>query len=175
LIVGVGRVSAWQTLLGAETDIESIRLARGTRLTVSSAYPDDTVIGGGGMVIRPTGTARPLLPSDMAGVDMVAKFFRALADPTRLRLLEFLLHAEHTVGECVARVGLAQGRVSAHLGCLADCGYVSARRDGRRTFYRVTDPRVADLVMLAHALAADNATALAQCVRIPAAASAVPA
>jgi len=100
---------------------------------------------------------------------MVAKFFRALSDPTRLRLLEFLLHTEHTVGECVEHVGLAQGRVSSHLGRLADCGYVTARRDGRRTFYQVTDPRVADLVILAHALAADNAAALAECVRIPAA------
>jgi DNA-binding transcriptional ArsR family regulator len=121
------------------------------------------------MVAHLTTTAGPLLPADLAGVDMVAKFFRALSDPTRLRLLEFLLEAEHTVGECVQHVRLAQGRVSTHLGCLADCGYVGARRDGRRTYYRVTDPRVADLVMLARALAADNAAALAQCVRIPAA------
>ena len=111
------------------------------------------------------------MPTD----DELSVTFAALSDPTRLRLLEFLLHAEHTVGECVAQVGLAQGRVSAHLGCLADCGYVGARRDGRHTFYRVTDPRVADLVMLAHALAADNAAALAQCVRIPAAPSGGPA
>jgi DNA-binding transcriptional ArsR family regulator len=97
---------------------------------------------------------------------MVAKFFRALGDGTRLRLLEFLLHDEHTVTECVAHVGLSQGRVSAHLACLADCGYVQARREGRRAFYRVADPRVAELVLLAHALAFDNATALAACMRI---------
>ncbi|MEH0826285.1 ArsR/SmtB family transcription factor [Micromonospora sp. CPCC 205554] len=97
---------------------------------------------------------------------MVAKFFRALGDPTRLRLLEFLLHDEHTVGECVAYVGLSQGRVSTHLACLADCGYVTARREGRRTFYSVTDPRVADLILQARSLAADNAAALAACIRI---------
>lgn len=107
-----------------------------------------------------------LLPTDIGGVEMVAKFFRALGDPTRLRLLEFLLTDEHTVGECVAEVGLAQGRVSAHLACLADCGYVTSRRDGRRTYYTVTDPRVADLVLEARTLAADNAAALAACMRI---------
>ncbi|MEU4592284.1 MULTISPECIES: ArsR/SmtB family transcription factor [Micromonospora] len=107
-----------------------------------------------------------LLPSEAGGVEMVAKFFRALGDPTRLRLLEFLLHGEHTVGECVSHVGLAQGRVSTHLACLADCGYVTARRDGRRTFYTVTDPRVADLILQARSLAADNAAALAACIRI---------
>jgi DNA-binding transcriptional ArsR family regulator len=109
-----------------------------------------------------------LLPAGDDGVALVAKFFRALSDPTRLRLLELLLHQEHTVGECVARIGLAQGRVSSHLACLADCGYVLARRSGRRTFYRVADPRVAELVLLARSLAADNSAALAECVRIPA-------
>src|SRR5690348_2052993 len=97
---------------------------------------------------------------------MVAKFFRALADPTRLRLLEFLLTHEHTVSECVDFASLSQGRVSSHLACLADCGYVQVRREGRFGYYKVTDPRVADLVMLARSLAADNAAALAACVRI---------
>jgi ArsR family transcriptional regulator, cadmium/lead-responsive transcriptional repressor len=98
----------------------------------------------------------------------VAKFFRALGDPTRLRLLEFLLGDEHTVNECVAHVGLAQSRVSTHLSCLADCGYVEVRRAGRYAFYRVSDHRVADLVRLARALAADNACALSECRRIDA-------
>ncbi len=107
-----------------------------------------------------------LLPSAEAGVELVAKFFRALGDPARLRLLEFLLDAEHTVTECVNRIGLSQGRVSAHLACLAGCGYVQVRRSGRFAWYRVADPRVADLVTLARSLAADNAAALSDCVRI---------
>src|SRR5215813_2708047 len=96
----------------------------------------------------------------------MTRFFRALGDPARLRLLEFLLPAEHTVSECVQHIGLSQGRVSAHLACLADCGYVQVRRSGRFAWYQVADPRVADLVMLARSLAADNAAALADCVRI---------
>jgi DNA-binding transcriptional ArsR family regulator len=107
-----------------------------------------------------------LLPTEPNGVEMMAKFFRALGDPVRLWLLEFLLHEEHTVTECVAHVGLSQGRVSTHLGCLADCGYVQLRRQGRFAHYRVTDPRVAELVLLARSLAADNAAALATCMRI---------
>jgi DNA-binding transcriptional ArsR family regulator len=120
-----------------------------------------------GAAAPPPGTAaRPLLPSAADGVELVARFFRALGDPARLRLLEFLLPAEHTVSECVAHIGLSQGRVSVHLACLADCGYVQVRRSGRFAWYTVADPRVADLVMLARALAADNAAALADCVRI---------
>jgi DNA-binding transcriptional ArsR family regulator len=111
-------------------------------------------------------SAPVLLPTDAGGVEMVAKFFRALGDPVRLRLLEFLLRDEHTVTECVRHIRISQGRVSAHLGCLSDCGYLQVRRAGRFAHYRVADPRVAELVLLARSLAADNATALAACMRI---------
>ncbi|MFD4190512.1 ArsR/SmtB family transcription factor [Amycolatopsis thermoflava] len=110
-----------------------------------------------------------------AGVDAVActhsettaRFFRALSDPTRLKLLEFILGGERTSAECVEHAGISQPRVSVHLTCLVDCGYVVAHRDGRKLRYSVGDPRVADLVMLARALAADNAAFLDCCPRIP--------
>jgi DNA-binding transcriptional ArsR family regulator len=108
-----------------------------------------------------------VLPAGGDAVAVVAKSFRALGDPTRLRLLAFLLAAEHTVTECVEHVGLAQSRVSTHLARLADCGYVQVRRAGRYAYYQVSDPRVAQLVMLARALAADNHTAVCACHRIP--------
>jgi DNA-binding transcriptional ArsR family regulator len=117
---------------------------------------------------EPQSAGMALLPAEAGGVEMVAKFFRALGDPVRLRLLEFLLDDEHTVTECVEHIGLSQGRISTHLGCLSDCGYVSVRRAGRYAYYTVADPRVAELVLLARSLAADNATALAACMRISA-------
>lgn len=107
-----------------------------------------------------------LLPTDIAGVEVVAKFFRALGDTSRLQLIEFLLSEEHNVSECVAHIGLSQGRVSSHLACLSDCGYVRARRAGRHTYYKVVDDRVAELVLFAQTLASENATALAACMRI---------
>lgn len=113
------------------------------------------------------------VPDEMActHLDTVAKFFRALGDPTRLRLLAFIMGAERTVAECVVHAGISQPRVSVHLSCLVDCGYVTARRDGRKFRYSVTDRRVADLVVAAHALAATNSEALASCPVIDAAGS----
>ncbi len=125
--------------------------------TVEAADPAFTAV---------VAASTPLLGDADEQVPVVARFFRALGDPTRLRLLEFLLTGEHTVNECVTHVGLSQGRVSVHLACLADCGYVAARRQGRFAHYRVVDPRVTDLVVLARSLAADNRTALAACERI---------
>lgn len=113
-----------------------------------------------------TAGAQALLPTEPAGRAVIAKFFRALGDPTRLRLLEFVLHEEKTVSQCIEHVGLAQGRVSTHLACLADCGFVQLRRDGRFAYYGVADPRVAELVLFARALSADNVSALSECLRI---------
>lgn len=118
------------------------------------------------MMLQASGQDVPLLPAENAGVSLLAKFFRALSDPTRLRLLEFLMDEEHTVTECVAHVSVSQGRVSSHLACLADCGYVDVRRVGRHAFYRVTDPRVAEIIRAARTFAADNAAGLARCTRV---------
>lgn len=107
-----------------------------------------------------------LLPGSDGGVEVLARSFRALGDPTRLRLLEFLLKEEHTVTECVQHAGLSQGRVSSHLACLADCGFVQTRRDGRYSYYRVSDLRVIELVTVAHSLAVDNASGIAGCLRV---------
>ncbi|EST34278.1 ArsR/SmtB family transcription factor [Streptomyces roseochromogenus] len=117
---------------------------------------------------------RPATPSAIAQtaapcthLDTTARFFRALGDPTRLKLLEFILAGERTSAECVEHIGISQPRVSVHLSCLVDCGYVTARRDGRKLRYSVGDPRVIDLIVLARSLAADNAAALDCCARIP--------
>lgn len=113
-----------------------------------------------------TNTPVPPVPADQAGRDLLARFCRALGDPTRLALLAFCAEAERTGNECVAHVGLSQGRVSAHLGCLVTCGLLETRRAGRFAYYQVSDPRVADLVGLAVSMVADHADSIAACARV---------
>ena len=110
----------------------------------------------------------PPAPADSAGRELIAKFYRALGDPTRLDLLEFCAEGERTGNECVERAGLSQGRVSAHLACLVSCGLVSVRRQGRFAYYRVTDPRVAELVRIGQGVVADHAASIAACIRVTA-------
>ncbi len=108
------------------------------------------------------------LPTSAAATDLTARFFTGLADPTRLRIVEALLERPHTVGEIVARLGLRQARVSNALICLKWCGYVEARREGRYVWYRVSDPRIRDLVDLARTVMADHAAQIACCTRLDA-------
>lgn len=107
-----------------------------------------------------------VVPADPAGRELLAKFFRALGDPTRLALLQFCVADERTGTECVAHVGLSQGRVSAHLACLVSCGMLSLRRQGRFAYYQVVDPRVVDLLACGQATVADHAAGVAACTRV---------
>lgn len=65
------------------------------------------------------------------------KTLRALADPTRLRLLALLENQELSVHELQEITRLGQSRISTHLGLLAEAGLVGARREGKRTYYRL--------------------------------------
>ncbi len=106
------------------------------------------------------------LPSDPAGRDVLARFYRALGDRTRLALLAFCADEERTGTECVAHAGLSQGRVSAHLACLVSCGLLVTRRQGRFAYYRVDDPRVLELLGTASEVVADHAASIAVCARV---------
>src|SRR5207245_4457556 len=69
------------------------------------------------------------LPEAPARSDLVAKYFRGLGDPTRVRILELLRdEGELSVGELVERLGQPQPKVSNHLACLRWCGHGSHRR-----------------------------------------------
>src|SRR5215207_219228 len=99
--------------------------------------------------------------------ELVAKYFRALGDPTRVRILELLgEHGELSVSELVGRLAQSQSKVSNHLGCLRWCGFVDTRRDHPTVYYRVADERVTRLLALGRALLADNAEHVAACRRI---------
>ena len=101
-----------------------------------------------------------------AQVALTAKFFRGLGDPTRLKILEYLLEKERSVTELVELLGSSQGRVSNHLACLKWCGYVSTRREGRFTYHLITDPRVEEILRLAKEMVAKNAEHIFACTRI---------
>jgi DNA-binding transcriptional ArsR family regulator len=99
--------------------------------------------------------------------EIEAKFFHGLSDLTRLRIVELLLEeGEQNVSELVVALSQSQGRISNHLACLRWCGYVDSRREGKFVYYRVSNPRVRQLVELARSIIADNASAILTCTRI---------
>jgi DNA-binding transcriptional ArsR family regulator len=78
-----------------------------------------------------------------------ARFFRALAHPTRISMLEILVRGERTVQELQAALTLDQPLVSQQLAVLRNQGIVAARKEGLSVRYTVRDPLVGDLLDLA--------------------------
>jgi DNA-binding transcriptional ArsR family regulator len=99
------------------------------------------------------------------GVELRAKLFRGLGDPSRLRVLEALRDGPLSAGEIVARTGLSQPNTSMHLGCLAECGLVTWERQGKFVHYAIADKRVAKLLDQAEELLLQVASLIAACPR----------
>ena len=81
-----------------------------------------------------------------------AEFFKALAHPVRIRILEVLRHGERSVQELQGALGLDQATVSQQLAVLRAKHVVIARKEGTTVRYAVRDPRVGALLDLARAI-----------------------
>ncbi|OYT69901.1 MAG: transcriptional regulator [Chloracidobacterium sp. CP2_5A] len=76
-------------------------------------------------------------------LEMIAARFRALSEPTRLKLLNLLRQrGEMSVGELVTETGYGQANVSKHLLVLLESGMVARRRDGTSIRYRIADETI---------------------------------
>ena len=102
------------------------------------------------------------LPHALTERDLLAKYFRTLGNPTRLRILELLRERERPVGELVRHLRMTQPYVSNQLACLRWCGLVTTRRDHRTIYYRL-DERVEQILALAQSLLDDNVEHIAAC------------
>lgn len=98
--------------------------------------------------------------------DLSAKYFRALGDPTRLRILDLLIEGPLTVSQIVEILRCPQSRISNHLACLRWCGFVSSASEGRWVTYSVADSNLKKVVSLVRELVSRNAEHIAACTRI---------
>src|SRR3989304_4283820 len=105
------------------------------------------------------------LTAETTNLNVKARLFRGFGDPSRLKILESLSGGGQTVGVIVERTGLSQSNVSNHLSCLRDCGLVAAEQRGKFVAYRLSDPRVNELLTLAETLLADVARGVYECTR----------
>jgi DNA-binding transcriptional ArsR family regulator len=97
---------------------------------------------------------------------LTAKYFRALGDPTRLRILELLIERPLTVSDLVRELSCAQSNISNHLACLRWCGFVEADNRGKWAYYSVSDAKIRTVIKLVRSLVSENAEHVAACVRV---------
>jgi DNA-binding transcriptional ArsR family regulator len=89
----------------------------------------------------PTVKEEPVIASDEL-LTRIAEVLKAMADPTRLKILHSLHNGERCVSEILEAVGGSQANVSKHLSVLKRAGLVDCRREGLNVYYRIIDEGV---------------------------------
>jgi len=79
-----------------------------------------------------------------ADLSALARVGKALADPTRRRVLVQLIGGPGYPAELAEAFGTTRANLSNHLSCLRECGLVTATAEGRRVRYELADPRLAE-------------------------------
>jgi DNA-binding transcriptional ArsR family regulator len=75
-----------------------------------------------------------------------AEFFKALAHPTRIAIVETLREGELSAGALIERLGLEQANASQHLALMRTKQIVISRKAGNQVFYSVRDPRIIEVL-----------------------------
>lgn len=81
-----------------------------------------------------------------SSVDVMNRLGRAMADPTRSRILIQLLEQPGYPAELAHSLELTRSNVSNHLSCLLGCGLVTATAEGRQTRYEIADPHLTEAI-----------------------------
>ena len=78
-----------------------------------------------------------------------AEFFKTLAHPARIRVLELLRDGDRTVGELIPEVGIEASHLSQQLGIMRRANLVQSRKDGATVVYSVSNPMIFELLDVA--------------------------
>ena len=96
-----------------------------------------------------TATAKtPKLPTltPLEALEQAAECLKTLAHPHRLRMIQMLLRGRFTVGELAEACGIPSHMASEHLRLMQRCGLLKSEKDGRKAYYQITEPHLANIM-----------------------------
>lgn len=90
----------------------------------------------------------PKLPAltDLDALEQAAECLKTLAHPHRLRMIQMLLRGQYTVGELAEACGIPSHMASEHLRLMQRCGLLSPKKDGRKAYYQIAEPHLANIM-----------------------------
>jgi DNA-binding transcriptional ArsR family regulator len=95
-------------------------------------------------------------PTAADGLNQAAECLRTLAHPHRLRIVQLLLRGRYTVGELAEACEIPSHMASEHLRLMQRCGFLASEKEGRRTYYHVTEPHLSELMNCIEKRFSDN-------------------
>lgn len=84
--------------------------------------------------------------TDLEALGQAAECLRVLAHPHRLRMIQMLLAGDYSVGELAESCQLPTPMASEHLRLMQRCGFLTSEKQGRKVFYRVTEPHLQNIL-----------------------------
>ncbi len=84
--------------------------------------------------------------TDLGALEQAAECLKTLAHPHRLRLIQMLLHGRYTVGELAEACGIPSHMASEHLRLMQRCGFLTNEKDGRKAYYQIAEPHLANIL-----------------------------
>ena len=97
------------------------------------------------MATKPKSVSRPKLTS-LDALTQAAECLKTLAHPHRLRMVQLLLQGRYTVGELADACDIPSHMASEHLRLMQRCGLLNAEKDGRKAYYQIAEPHLADIL-----------------------------
>jgi ArsR family transcriptional regulator, zinc-responsive transcriptional repressor len=82
----------------------------------------------------------------LSALDQAAECLKTLAHPHRLRMVQMLLRGKYTVGELAEACSIPSHMASEHLRLMQRCGFLSSQKDGRKTYYQIAEPHLAQIM-----------------------------
>ena len=83
---------------------------------------------------------------ELENLQEAAECLRTLAHPVRLRMVQLMLRGELTVGQIAEACEIPSHMASEHLRMMQHCGLLVRRQDGRRIYYQVAEPTLAQIM-----------------------------
>lgn len=84
--------------------------------------------------------------TELDALGQAAECLRALAHPHRLRMVQMLLQGDFAVGELATACKLPTPMASEHLRLMQRCGFLTSEKDGRKVYYRVSEPHLKNIL-----------------------------
>ena len=97
--------------------------------------------------------------TDEKTLEWRSEFHKALSNPVRLKIVDFLVDGEQCQCDIFPKIGLSQSTVSAYLTQLVKAGILNVRRDGTRKLYSISDNRLLKMIRQLQDLAEENTSA----------------
>lgn len=91
-------------------------------------------------------TAKVPKLTPLEALELAAECLKTLAHPHRLRMVQLLLRGRYTVGDLADACGIASHMASEHLRLMQRCGLLSCAKDGRKAYYAVAEPHLANIM-----------------------------